>query len=101
MPITILDGSLVPEGSLLRLTTMRRAWTCLVISVVLAACAEASRDSSADSGITGRTVVDKGGPPLPTGGTSPFVPLAADIMVQRVGSSEVVAEVRSGQDGRF
>jgi hypothetical protein len=73
----------------------------LIISVVLAACAEASSGSSADSGIIGKTIVDKGGSPLPTGGTSPFVPLAADIVVHRAGSSQVVATVRSGQDGRF
>jgi hypothetical protein len=73
----------------------------LILSVVLAACAEAGGGSSAGSGIIGKTIVDKGGSPLPTGGASPFVPLAADIVVYRAGSAEVAATVRSGQDGRF
>src|SRR4051794_36236506 len=80
---------------------MWRALLCLLMSLLLAGCAATGARGSSGSGITGATLVDKGGSPLPTVDPSPFVPLEADITVQRTGSSQVVAEIRSGQDGRF
>jgi hypothetical protein len=65
----------------------------------MASCARSSAAGEGDSGIAGRVVVGPSCPVEVANSPCPDRPLATDLEIVR--GSEVVASVRSGDDGRF
>ena len=82
---------------------MRRAALlagCCGVLCCVVSCGQADQSSSR-SGVTGSVVVDIGCPVLEGASSCPEVPLRARVVVLRVNSTENVAMVETGTDGRF
>jgi hypothetical protein len=80
---------------------MERLLALGLIALALSACGGADSGAPADSGIRGHALLAPTCPVVTEDMPCPPEPYEAEIRVRAAGSGEVVATVRSGEDGRF